>query len=92
VTKNYSPGLRQEVVSAAFGHQPSYARAGRDFGITAETVRRWMKCREANRLGNTGEAQVAAGRAGIRELERRVRELEEENRFLKKAAAFFAKE
>jgi transposase len=39
----------------------------------------------------TGPAREAVDRARLAELERRVRELEEENAFLVKAAAFFAK-
>jgi transposase len=43
------------------------------------------------RSGVTGPAREAVDRARLAELERRVREREEENAFLVKAAAFFAK-
>jgi transposase len=86
----YSPELRAEVVRAVREEQLNYADAARRFGLVAETVRNWVVADEKN-LGGTPQAQEAIERARIAELERRVRELEQENAFMEKAAAFFAR-
>jgi transposase-like protein len=90
--RKYSPELRAEVVAYVLDASHTPAEAARDFGLVAETVRNWVNAEKKRRLGNTEEARDAGARARISELERRLRQVEEENAFLKKAAAFFAKE
>lgn len=88
----YSPELRAEVVAAVIEGGRTYAEVARDFGLVAETVRNWVVTEKKKSLGGGDEAAGAIDRARTAELERRVRELEQENAFLKKAAAFFARE
>ncbi|MBO0885307.1 MAG: transposase [Mycobacterium sp.] len=90
--KRYSPELRAEVVKAVLEGDRNYAQVARDFDLVPETVRTWVKRAKEDRLGKTPEARDAAARARVAELERRVKELEQENSFLKKCATFFAKE
>jgi len=87
----YSPELRAEVVKAVLDGRCTYAAAARDFGLVAETVRNWVMAERKN-PGKTPAARESIDRARLEEVERRVRELEQENAFLKKAAAFFARE
>lgn len=87
----YSPELRAEVVRAVIEGRRTYAAAARDFGLVAETVRNWVVAEKKN-PGKTAAARESIDRARLEEMERRVRELEQENAFLKKAAAFFARE
>jgi transposase len=87
----YSPELRAEVVKSVLEGGLTPTQAARNFGLVAETVRVWVKRAKEERPGVTGAARGAVDRARLAELERRVRELEEENAFLVKAAAFFAK-
>ncbi|QCX82313.1 Transposase (plasmid) [Streptomyces sp. YIM 121038] len=89
-SRKYSPELRAEVVKAVLETGNSPAKVAHDFGLLAETVRTWVR-REGEIPGNTPDAQEAHDRARIAELERRVRELEDENSFLVKASAFFAR-
>ncbi|MFT7841096.1 transposase [Saccharothrix sp. BKS2] len=88
----YSPELRAEVVAAVIEGGRTYAEVARDFGLVAETVRNWVVTERKKNAGGGDEAAGAIDRARTAELERRVRELEQENAFLKKAAAFFARE
>lgn len=90
--KKYSPELRAEVVKAVLEGDRNYAQVARDFDLVPETVRIWVKRVKEEQFGNTPAARDATARARVAELERRVRELEEENSFLKKCATFFAKE
>jgi transposase len=84
--------LRAEAVQAVIEGQRSYAAVARDFGLVAETVRNWVIAEKKKKPGASGGAREAIDRARTAELERRIRELEQENLFLKKAAAYFAKE
>jgi transposase len=88
----YSPELRAEVVAAVIEGRRGYAEVARDFGLVAETVRTWVVAERKRNPGGSDEAVEAIDRARVAEMERRVRELEQENAFLKKAAAFFARE
>ena len=69
----------------------SIAEVARELGVNGTTLGYWVK---AYRESHTGDAQALglSERARLRELERRNRELEMENAFLKKAAAYFARE
>ena len=61
------------------------------YGVGTETLRNWLiKYREAH--GGTETELTAPERARLKELEREVQELKAEAQFLKKAAAYFARE
>jgi len=60
-------------------------------GTTAETLRKWVRAAEADGGGKLG-AVTADERARLRELERENRELRRANEILKAASAFFARE
>lgn len=68
----------------------SVAQVARELGINPGTLSNWVS---AYRRDHTGEepALTVNERARLRELERETRELQMELAFLKKAAAYFAK-
>ena len=93
----YPQELRERAVRLVFGHQdehPSQWAAicsiAHKFGISAETLRKWVRSAETDdglRPGlTTGE------RERLKTLEREVRELRRANEILKSAAAFFGAE
>lgn len=89
----YSPEFRGEVVAYALDAGHSIAQTARDFGLVENTVGNWVnaeKTRRSGSAGNTEETRETSVRASEKEKERRIRELEAENAFLNKAAAFFA--
>jgi transposase len=88
--RHYSPELRAEVVRAVLHDGRLCSTVAKDFGLVPDTVRAWVRIEKKLNAGNTSEARDAIDRAHVKELERRVRELEEENAFLKKATRFFA--
>ncbi|GAA0950903.1 transposase [Nonomuraea longicatena] len=90
--KNYSEEFKGEVVKAVLDERLTIGQAARDFGVSRETVRNWVAKEKRRRSGNTEQARDSAERARVREMERRLAELEEENALLKKCAAFFARE
>jgi transposase len=60
------------------------------FGVTAETLRKWLRRAEVD--GGQRPGVTSAERERILELEREVRELRRANEILKAASAFFARE
>ncbi|MCX5233047.1 transposase [Streptomyces sp. NBC_00233] len=76
----------------ALASSKTVTEVGRELGMNPETLRGWIKKHRAA-TEPTADADLAVReRARLRELERRNRELEMENLFLKKAAAYFAKD
>ena len=59
-------------------------------GMTAETLRKWVRRDEVDRYERPGV--TSSERERVRELEREVRELRRANEILKAASAFFARE
>ncbi|QIZ33987.1 transposase [Saccharopolyspora sp. ASAGF58] len=87
----YSPEFREEAVQLALESSKSVADVARSLGMHPETLRTWVRRHEREHR-NPDESLSVEERARLKELERRNRELEMEVSFLKKAAAYFAKE
>ena len=67
------------------------ADVARELGINETSLGNWVRAYRQKHAGDEPPLQLPE-RAQLRELERRNRELEMENAFLKKAAAYFARE
>ncbi|GAA3065162.1 transposase [Actinokineospora globicatena] len=86
----YSPEFREAAAKEVVERSRSIADVARDLGVLEQTLGHWVKkYREVHAAGE--EELSVSDRARLKELERRVRELEQENEFLGKSAAFFAK-
>jgi transposase-like protein len=87
----YSPEFREEAVQLALKSSKPIAHVARELNVNPETLRTWVRQHEREHARQDGPLPVDE-RARLKELERRVRELEMENSFLKKAAAYFARD
>ncbi|MDJ0346656.1 transposase [Streptomyces sp. H10-C2] len=88
----YSPEFREEAVQIALRSSKTVTEVAREIGLNSETLRGWVK-KYQNQPEPSADAELTLReRARLKELERRNRELEMENSFLKKAAAYFAKD
>jgi transposase len=91
----YSPEVRERAVRMVFEHQGEHESqwaaivsiAGK-IGCTAETLRGWVRRAEVDRGTRAGVS--TSERERVKELERENRELKRANEILRKAAAFFA--
>jgi transposase len=86
-TQEFKDELCREVISTS---RP-IKDVATSYGVGPETLRNWLvKYREAN--GGTETDLTVPERARLKELERENQELRAETLFLKKAAAYFARE
>lgn len=89
--KKFNDEFKGEVVRAVIQSSRTVADVAREYGIGAETLRTWVNKYRREHAGDEPELGESE-RAELARLRREVRELRMEQEFLKKAAAFFAKE
>jgi transposase len=87
----YTPEFREEAVQLALKSSKPVSQVARELDLHPETLRTWVRRHEREQGEQSGPLPVDE-RARLKELERRNRELEMEVGFLKKAAAYFAKD
>lgn len=88
--RKFTPEYREEAVKQVVDTQIPIAQVARSLGINAGTLGHWVsKYRDEH---PASEELSVPERARLRELERETRELRLQNDFLKKAAAYFARE
>ena len=89
--QKFSPEFREETAKLVVESGRSIAGVAREYGIGETTLANWVKKYRVTHATDEPPLELSV-RARLKELERRNRELEMENAFLKKAAAYFAKE
>ena len=88
---SYSREFKETAVREVIDHSRPITDVARQLGLVEQTLGNWVK---AYRVEHAGEAEPelsVSERTRLKELERKVRELEMENEFLGKSVAFFAK-
>ncbi|MFE5828171.1 transposase [Streptomyces erythrochromogenes] len=81
----YSPEFREEAVQIALRSSKTISEVAREFELNPETLRGWVK-KYLNQREPAPDAELTVSeRSRLKELERRNRELEMENSFLKNA-------
>jgi transposase len=91
VKRNYSPEFREEAVKLVIETSRPIAQVARELGIVEGTLGNWVNTYRREHAGEEPPLTLSE-RARLRELEREPRELKIENDFLKKAAAYFARD
>ena len=84
----YTDEFRRETADYIISTGRPITECCAELGLNSKTVNKWVQSRRRELAG--GPDPKAEDRE-LREAKRRIRELEMENAFLKKAAAFFAK-
>jgi transposase len=90
--RSYSPEFREEAVQLVLVSNKPAAQVARELELNPETLRSWVRRYEREHNGEQTGPLSMDERARLREQDRRIRELEIENAFLKKCAAYFAKD
>ena len=89
--RKFSPEFREEAARMVVETSRPIVDVARELGINETSLGNWVRAYRQKHAGDEPSLQLSE-RARLRELERRNRELEMENAFLKKAAAYFARE
>jgi len=91
----YAPEVRERAVRLVFEHQQEHGSQwatiqsiAAKIGCTPETLRKWV--RRTERDQGIREGMSSSDRERLKELERENRELKRANEILRKASAFFA--
>jgi transposase len=85
----YTDEYRRETADYIISTGRPIVEVAAEIGVNRKTASRWVAKR---RRQLSGEANPQIGNAELVAAQKHIRELEMENAFLKKAAAFFAKE
>ena len=88
--RSFTPEFKAEAVRIA-GERGNIGKAAVELGLTETSLREWVKRAEAGIVAGGGTLQLTE-REELQRLRREVRTLRMERDFLKKAAAFFARE
>ncbi|MFJ7209798.1 transposase [Streptomyces sp. NPDC098789] len=88
----YTPEFREEAVQIALRSSKTISETARDIEVNSETLRGWVKKYQKQNEPAAGTSLTLDERARLKEQDRRIRDLEMENAFLKKAAAYFARD
>jgi transposase len=88
--RKFTPEYREEAVKLVLESDRPIAEIARELGINEGTLGNWVN--KYRREHPVSEELSLPDRAKLRELERENRDLRLQNEFLKKAAAYFAKE
>jgi len=90
-SKRYTPEFKEQAARKVVDNSLPIAQVARELGVNDTTLGFWVKDYR-KKLAGQPLPQDMPDAERIREMERRNRELEMENVFLKKAAAYFARE
>jgi transposase len=89
--RKYPPELLDRGARLVIESGRPVAHVARDLGIPSETLRKWVRRREADQ-GLRPDLPTAAEREEIKQLRKEVFELRRANEILKAASVFFATE
>ena len=89
--QKFTPEFREEAAKMAVDGSRAIAQVAREIGVSETTLGNWVRAYREAHAKDEPPLQLSE-RARLRELDRKNRELEMEDAFLKKAAAYFARE
>ncbi len=89
--QKFSPEFRDEAVRLVIDASRPVAQVARELGIKEGTLGNWV-AQYRTRHADDEPSLTVSERTRLHESERQLRELRMENEFLKKAAAYFARD
>lgn len=89
--RKFSPEFRDEAVRLVIENSTPTAQVARELGVNEGTLGNWVNQHRKEHAGDEPPL-TAHERIQLAEAQRELRELRMENEFLKKAAAYFARD
>lgn len=90
--RTYTVEQRAEAVKIALGSGKPIAQAAKDLDVGVSVLRHWIKQAQVDKAADPNGPLTSEERAELAKLRRDTKQLEQENAFLKKASAYFAKQ
>src|SRR3954466_5440843 len=87
VPKPFPQELREDVIRVYRDSDASMAQVAKDFGVSASCLKRWLVIDERE---SSPPAGTGGDSADVREANKRIRLLEQENEVLRRAAAYLS--
>ncbi|ROS58456.1 transposase [Curtobacterium sp. PhB172] len=96
MVKAYPEEFRRDVIAVARKGETSVRQVAKDFGVFESCLARWLRLADRDDGINVAAAPSAPSakaveQAELRDAQKRIRLLEQENEILRRAAAYFAK-
>lgn len=86
----YDDEMRKQVVELVDSNTKTVKEIAREYGLSSNTINNWVKkFKESSSFRSVD--QLTPEEKEIRELKKRIKQIEEENEILKKATAIFSK-
>ena len=86
------PELKQRIIKLYIQEGRTYQSLSDEYGLSRDVIGRWVKKYRENAATDALQTKQLADMEAMRNMQKELEELRKENDFLKKAAAFFAKE
>jgi transposase len=88
--KAFPMEFRQDVIRVYRDSDASMAQVAKDFGISPSCLKRWLAIDERSSSRTSGIARPGAESDALREANKRIKLLEQENEVLRRAAAYLS--
>jgi transposase-like protein len=90
VPKPFPKEFRQDVIRVYRDSDASMAQVAKDFGISASCLKRWLTIDERNSARASSQSRSGSESDALREANKRIKLLEQENEVLRRAAAYLS--
>jgi transposase len=88
--KAFPQEFREDVVRVYRESGSSVARVAKDFGVSPSCLKRWLTVDDRKSTNPSGPGRAATESEALREANKRIRLLEQENEVLRRAAAYLS--
>ena len=89
--KAFPKEFREDVIRVYRDSDASLAQVAKDFGISPSCLKRWVTIDDRNTASSASSSQPRGGESeALREANKRIKLLEQENEVLRRAAAYLS--
>ena len=88
--KAFPKEFREDVIRVYKDSDASMAQVAKDFGISPSCLKRWLSIDDRNSASPSGAGRAANESDSLREANKRIKLLEQENEVLRRAAAYLS--